>query len=426
MLNYSVLPDMVALTALVAVFRAILRRHAGEQLDRWLTGWSFMLAYFFVRLFDVGAGARQRGVHTLAETLIELAAIMFLRACSRFDVLSEQPIPASIWITGMLAYTACVFVGVADWRIYAAILVLIAVGATWLHVRTQGHSTRGQRVFSVAASYVLVAALAELIVLHHANYGAEAIMVWLYLMAGIRFAQHWPRRTAGVVVTVFGFFAMAAMHPIVWMLGSLMHGLQIEREVWNIPKFITAVGILLTFLEQQIDRAEHLALHDPLTGLPNRRLLEDRMEKTLQRADRNQTLAAVLMVDMDEFKRINDTYGHAVGDAVLCAASERMLKRLRKADTVARTGGDEFTVLLADLTEPQNAMYLARTIEESLQQPVTVGGITLQASGSIGVAVYPNDARSPDALYAHADAGMYAAKRRAKTAQDGRNSSIAG
>jgi diguanylate cyclase (GGDEF)-like protein len=416
MLNYSVLPDLAALAALVFVFRSMLRRHAGEQLGRWLTGWCFVLAYFCVRLFDVGVGTRVRMLHTLAMLLVEMAAIMFLRAASRKDILSEQPVAAAVWTTAMLAYTACVHAGVADWRIYAVVVVLIAASASVLHGRTRIHTTLGQRVFGLAASWVLALALAELIALHHAIYGAEAIMVWLYLMAGIRFAQYWPHRTAGVQVTVFGFFAMAGMHPLTWLLGALIPGLAIEREVWNIPKFITAVGILLTFLEQQIDRAEHLALHDPLTGLPNRRLLEDRMGKILQRADRNRTMAAVLLVDMDEFKRINDTYGHAVGDAVLCAASERMLKRLRKADTVARTGGDEFTVLLSDLTEAQNALALARKIEEELQRPVTVGGVTLQATGSIGVAVYPNDAQSPDALYALADAGMYAAKRRAKTA----------
>ena len=417
MLNYSVLPDLVALAALVAVFRSMLRRHAGDQLDRWLIGWSLVLAYFCVRLFDVGTGERERWVHTLAMLLVEMAGITFLRACSRFDVLGEQPVAALVWTADMLAYTACVNAGVQSWKVYAAIVILIAVSATLLHVRTRSRRALGNLAFSLTASYVLALALGVLLWLHHPEYGAEAIMVWLYLMCGIRFAQHWPRKTAGVVVTVFGFFAMASLHPITWMLGALIPGLSIGHEVWNIPKFIAAVGILLTFLEQQIDRAEHLALHDPLTGLPNRRLFEDRIEKTLQRAERNRTLAAVLMVDMDEFKKINDTYGHAVGDAVLCAASERMRHRLRKADTVARTGGDEFTILLSELTEPQHAAHLARTIAESLQQPVTVEGVTLRASGSIGVAVYPNDAQSADALCALADAGMYEAKRRGKTAQ---------
>ena len=414
MLNYSVLPDMIALAALVFVFRSMLRRHAGEQLERWLVGWSLMLAYFFVRLVDVPTAVHARSVHTLAELLVELAAISFLRACSRFDVLSEQPVAAMVWVTGMLAYTACVNYAVARWYAYTVTMILIAAGAAVLHLRTRAHSKTSQRIFSVGASYVLVAALILLLRLHHPEYGAEAIMVWLYMMCGIRFAQHWPRKTPGMVVTVFGFFAMAALHPLVWMLGALVPGLQLEQEVWNIPKFIAAVGVLLTFLEQQIDRAEHLALHDPLTGLPNRRLFEDRIEKTLQRAERNRTLAAVLLVDMDEFKKINDTYGHAIGDAVLCAASERMLGRLRKADTVARTGGDEFTILLSELTEPQHAAHLARTIAESLQQPLTVGDVTLRASGSIGVAVYPNDAQNADALCALADAGMYAAKRRVR------------
>jgi len=158
-----------------------------------------------------------------------------------------------------------------------------------------------------------------------------------------------------------------------------------------------------------------MALHDVLTGLPNRRLLEDRLENMLERAERNQLRAAVLMVDLDGFKQINDAYGHAVGDEFLREAALRLGSVVRKADTLARTGGDEFTVLVSDIAQPNGAEILAQKLQQVLDQPIHVRDLKLRVSGSIGVALYPDDGKTANELCAVADADMYQAKRHTKT-----------
>jgi diguanylate cyclase len=219
-----------------------------------------------------------------------------------------------------------------------------------------------------------------------------------------------------VLTAVFGFTAAAIIFPVGLLIRmTYVPHLTIDPDIRNLPKFIMAIGILLTFLEDEIGRTEHLALHDALTGLPNRRLLEDRMGNMLERAERNQTRAAILVVDLDGFKRINDTHGHAVGDEFLREVSARLNKVVRRADTLARSGGDEFTVLVSDILQPNGAEILAEKLQMELDRPITVRQLELCVSGSIGLALYPEDGETAESLCARADADMYRAKRRTKS-----------
>ncbi len=118
-----------------------------------------------------------------------------------------------------------------------------------------------------------------------------------------------------------------------------------ESEVWNIPKYLVAVGMILTLLEDQIERSNYLAYHDELTGLPNRRLLDDRLDQALAHARRVGSKVAVLLLDLDHFKEVNDTFGHRVGDMTLQAVVTQLTSSIRASDTLARSGGDEFTVV---------------------------------------------------------------------------------
>ncbi len=414
MLNYSVLPDLIALAALVIVFRAMLRRHAGDQLDSWLLGWIFVLLHFCAQLLDVGNGHGENVARTASVLLQELAGIAFIRAASRFDILAARPVCLSTWTLGVLGYSALACWDVRSALPYALAVLVMTAGITMLNFSVRTSRSLRDNIFSFAASWILALTLVALLFLHRAAYGVDAILTWLYLMAGLRYSQRFWKRSTGARTAVAGFFAWASVFPLSLLLTRYAPALQIQSETWNIPKYIVAVGILLTFLESQIDRAEHLALHDPLTGLPNRRLFEDRLEKILQRAERNQTLAAVLQVDMDGFKQINDTYGHATGDEVLRITAQRLQGSVRRSDTIARTGGDEFTLILADLTLAQSADMLAQKIQEEMNRPLKIGAMLVRIAGSIGVAIYPDDASTADALCALADAGMYAAKRRSK------------
>jgi len=164
----------------------------------------------------------------------------------------------------------------------------------------------------------------------------------------------------------------------------------------------------------EIRRAErtimHLAYHDTLTGLPNRLLLNDRLSVAIAQAHRNRSRIALALLDLDGFKRVNDGYGHAVGDELLRRIGHRIRELLRKADTVARMGGDEFTLLLEDLRRPEDAAILARKVLEALAQPYTLAGKELYVTASVGISLYPRDGKGADELVSNADAAMYQAK----------------
>src|SRR6185369_10583110 len=157
-------------------------------------------------------------------------------------------------------------------------------------------------------------------------------------------------------------------------------------------------------------RAQHLADHDALTGLPNRRLLEDRLTQALAASQRNRKQTAVVFVDLDRFKNINDTLGHAAGDVVLKEVAERLMKQLRVVDTVCRMGGDEFVVVLPEIKRASDAANVAAKILETMSHPFTVGDRELNLTPSIGISVFPDDGRDAESLIRNADAAMYHAK----------------
>jgi diguanylate cyclase (GGDEF)-like protein len=162
--------------------------------------------------------------------------------------------------------------------------------------------------------------------------------------------------------------------------------------------------------EREIAKVRHFAYHDELTGLANRALLLDRLNQALVRATRQQKLLALLLLDLDRFKDINDRLGHAAGDMLLQRVAERLLSCVRAGDTVCRYGGDEFVLLLHEVGDQKHALEVARKISARLAKPYLVDNYSIAATASIGVAVYPVDAMSQDDLIKQADAAMYRAK----------------
>lgn len=153
-----------------------------------------------------------------------------------------------------------------------------------------------------------------------------------------------------------------------------------------------------------------LATHDALTGLPNRTLLNDRLQQALVAAARNTAHMALIYIDLDEFKPVNDTYGHAVGDLLLKEVAKRIQSCIRESDTVARIGGDEFMVLLPIIAAEQDAQIVAEKIRGSLCEPCQIADKVLRISSSTGIAIYPEHGSDEHALIMHADAAMYRAK----------------
>ncbi len=158
-----------------------------------------------------------------------------------------------------------------------------------------------------------------------------------------------------------------------------------------------------------------MANYDGLTGLPNRRLFLDRLNVSLSHARRDKHMLAVMFVDLDKFKQINDTLGHKIGDGLLVAVAERMKSCLREEDTLARLGGDEFTAILPVLTHPDDAINVAQKFLDCCAKPVNVDGQELHITSSIGIGIYPSDGEDADSLLHHADIAMY------RTKEAGRN-----
>jgi diguanylate cyclase (GGDEF)-like protein len=163
------------------------------------------------------------------------------------------------------------------------------------------------------------------------------------------------------------------------------------------------------------ERLAHQAYHDSLTGLPNRLLFSDRLQQALADAERRKQAVALLFIDLDRFKLVNDGLGHSVGDLLLTQLGERLRRCIRRTDTLARTGGDEFTMVVTDLTDPRQAARVARKLLGALRQPFTVAGYELFVSATIGISLYPTDGRDADLLLRNADTAMYRAKTKGRS-----------
>jgi diguanylate cyclase len=204
-----------------------------------------------------------------------------------------------------------------------------------------------------------------------------------------------------------------SLAALVFIAGAAAVSLQAkpDRVVGALMLLALCAGACGVALDWRLRRAQSQALRDPLTGLPNRVLLEDRIEQALQRARRMQESFALIVVDLDGFKDVNDVRGHSAGDAVLRALARRFEAIVRGIDTVARVGGDEFVVLSLGTQDDDQAAALVGRLRHALRRPFRVEGATVEIDGSIGWAVFPADGASANELLARADDQMYETKR---------------
>jgi len=190
-----------------------------------------------------------------------------------------------------------------------------------------------------------------------------------------------------------GFAKASPLHD---QSGNIIGAIEIVRDI--------------TDRKQAEEKIRQMAYHDSLTGLPNRKLFSDRLGIALAQTQRNQKGVAISMLDLDNFKVVNDTLGHDVGDLLLKAAAERLSAALRKGDTVARFGGDEFMLILPDLKGVEDVIQVARKIVESFRKPFLIDTHQLIVTASIGIAVYPDDGTDEGILLKNADKAMYQVK----------------
>jgi diguanylate cyclase (GGDEF)-like protein/PAS domain S-box-containing protein len=188
----------------------------------------------------------------------------------------------------------------------------------------------------------------------------------------------------------------------------------ILKDSNSVPLYV--VGDIVDITEQKNSEQvlKYLATHDPLTGLPNRTLFSDRLNHALLLAKRSNTYVAVMFIDLDGFKSVNDAFGHEMGDQVLKRVAKRLNSCVRKSDTIARLSGDEFTLAIENLHNPADATVIAKKILNKLSVPLQEEGQQITITASIGISIYPTDGKDERSLLKTADAAMYQVKNSSK------------
>ena len=182
----------------------------------------------------------------------------------------------------------------------------------------------------------------------------------------------------------------------------------------GVARHILGVSADITMLKEAQKKLLEMATHDSLTGLPNRRMLNDRLNEVIARSKRNERLIAVLFMDLDGFKEVNDNFGHNAGDMLLKQVAERLMETVREIDLVSRMGGDEFTIILESVITVQDVIVVADRIIEIIQKPFDIGGTGAHVTTSVGISIFPNDGLDAETLLRKADNAMYKAKNSGK------------
>ena len=357
----------------------------------------------------------------------------------------------SMHFVGMLAFSLPIPLGYDLPITGFSLLIAVLASAFALHLVSQDYLP-GRRL--MLGALVLGAAVASM---HYTGMAALRMQPgidydpWLFLLSiviavvasgaalwiAFRLRRNMPRvhqLRFGAALVMGG--AIAAMHytgmaaarfPLGSVCGAVRNGLDshaLALPILVITVCVLAMALITSVLDMRLEmrtavladalgvanqELEFLALHDKLTHLPNRVLLEDRFQQAIRSATRQHGTFAVLFVDLDGFKAVNDTYGHQVGDSLLVEIASRLRMSTRSEDTISRVGGDEFVVLVR-VDEPADAGVVAEKLIEALRDTVHVAGHVLNVSGSIGIALFPADGADQDALMTNADAAMYHAK----------------
>jgi diguanylate cyclase len=408
--DWSKLPDLAAVAVLTCAFASVARRGQTTASRHWLTGWVLIALHFAAFVFLPAPGIWGTLALDIGLASLTSAGVLFMWASVPY-----RTEPSSRWMLISVLSTNAIYIVLISsdqtppWALNSAAILFGAAPMT-IALTARRDFTHLLRwllvgIYSVLAVFLLVVQnrpgsgvlLASNAVLFTVYFGC-CLHVW-YSYRG--------RGSGGSLITIAGFFGWAAVFVLSPLAAVFVPHAQIESEVWNLPKYVVAVGMILLLLEDQIEHNKYLALHDELTGLPNRRLFLDRLALSLERARRMESKAALLVIDLNHFKQVNDTLGHHAGDILLKKVSSIFQSRVRRSDTVARTGGDEFSLILEEPTNRSNAKWVAKSLMEMLDEPLQVGDHTLRVGASIGVAVFPDDAADIEGLCIAADLRMY-------------------
>ncbi len=420
MMNFYGIPEFVSYSILLGISFVLIRQKSEIRLKYWLFGWLLILLHSAIfMLLEQSFPYDVLGRATLA-----MAGQAFIIAAYH-----QRPMPVGvprllrqIGLPGIpnvifaAASTAYADLHPAD-QAYGPFYLLIALGCacTTCLAATEPAASPWQARLCAALAVLAYAIQAWSLHVYGITMSSQWLMCWTYFAVAFFFLKQAPRLTTGVLFTALSFILWGLVFPVYSLLMIYAPAVSdhIESLVWNLPKFLAAASMILVLLEERVLSVTHLATHDDLTGLPNRRLYMDRFNEAVARAARNRAGFAFLVIDLDRFKYVNDTLGHQAGDELLRIVSHRFRAVLRQTDTVARTGGDEFTALLEGVHSKDEAERISAAIRASLAASVTLDGRPYSPSASVGVALYPDDGRTQTELHAIADERMYTEKRHA-------------
>lgn len=419
-MDWSKLPDLGAVALLTIAFASVARHGRTSVSGVWLVGWLMIALHFAASAFVPAPGIWGDLAFFIGIASLAAAGVLFMWASVPYRAqISSQ------WMLSALLGTYTLYLGllvinpVASWALTPAAVLIgtlpIAVALSSLF--RFKHPLRW-------AIVILNTCLSVFLVMfqHRPANGTDlalnAVFFTIYLGCGIHFWYAYRRATAGALITIAGFFAWAAVFAVGPIIFAFFPDIHLENEVWNLPKYIVAVGMILLLLEDQLEHSKYQALHDDLTGLPNRRLFQDRLASAIERARRTGAQAALLLVDLDHFKQVNDTVGHHAGDELLRHVGNLFTGRVRRSDTVARTGGDEFSLILEEPMSRADAVRVGQTLMQLLDVPFEFEGHSVRVGASVGIAVFPDDASDAESLCIAADLRMYAGKNAAMNAAE--------
>jgi diguanylate cyclase len=415
-MNYLLLPDLAAMALLLSILYFLRRRHPRESVNLWLIGMLFIFFEAIIHAAYPAAGPWRLAAHVVALNFFYVAGAIFLWASGRdifprtpsllYLLINSLPVVALLTIYGLSLHSLRIYHALSAGGLLLGAASAFALARTW---------NLGRGWWILFVQFCIWVPIWLFISAGSFRDAAYFVLFILYFATAVVFQISLPRKSLGKVAIFIGF--------ITWSLVFLLHSWvtnhpgyeAIADEIWNLQKFLVTIGMLLVLLEQQVSTNEWYAFHDHLTGLPNQRLFEDRLAAAIQQSQYNNTRTALLMVDLDGFKLINDTHGHDVGDELLRHIAHNLRSAIRTPDTLARLGGDEFIIIATDLPSDQPsdliASISAASISHALRKKVSINGNSHNVTGSIGVAVYPDDTTDEVLLRRLADQRMYEQKR---------------
>jgi diguanylate cyclase (GGDEF)-like protein len=404
-MNLAFIPDLSALTILIVLLLLLRRQHSKQQTDVWLLGLFITLIEAIAHTFYAPKGIPSAILHVIVVDCYLLAGLVFTwasgdsalprRSRLLYMVLNGAPLLAINTLYGMHVYRVNAYLPIV------ALGFLLGVGTSL---------TLSKSRIVAALHFAGWIGLALLIRNHQFRQAVYWSLCCVYCIAAINFSRRLPKGSTGRIAILTGFSIWALclfLHP--WIVSYAAYA-DIASHVWNMQKSLISIGMILVMLEEQVSSNEWLALHDELTGLPNRRLFEDRLVHALDRSRRTNRPVAVLLLDLNGFKKINDSMGHQAGDQVLREVAHNLRDTLHATDTLARIGGDEFVLLTSSLAEHQSIGHRVDAIQCAIERPILLPGGPTVVSASLGTAIFPHDAQDATALLRLADQRMYALK----------------